>query len=165
MIKYIEEYYLEEKLPNYYKNENQKLIKFRGTMVNGKKEGIWIEGYFKNNEYYYNKINYIDNIKQGECIEYYDNGNIKEKCNYKNNKLEGECTEYWENGNIYKEYYYLNNLIEGEYKIYYDNCDIQRKYNYLNGLKNGKYIFYYKKIFLMIVYVVMEMNILKFLII
>jgi antitoxin component YwqK of YwqJK toxin-antitoxin module len=103
---YIEEYYKKEDyiiecyiqgderdIEEYY--NNNKIIKFKGLKVNGKKEGDWIEGiligYNENGYYYYyKKINYINNIKNGEYKEYYRNNILKAKGNYINDKLEGE---------------------------------------------------------------------------
>jgi antitoxin component YwqK of YwqJK toxin-antitoxin module len=87
MTEFVEVYFTEEELKKLYINSDKKLLKEKGYKLNGKKEGEWIEGYFDDwDKYFYKKINYINNIKQGECIEYY------------------------KDGKIYKQYYYINNL-------------------------------------------------------
>jgi antitoxin component YwqK of YwqJK toxin-antitoxin module len=118
MGEYIEYFFTEEELSIRYKGKGIKLIKEKGYKLNGKKEGIWIEGYFNNYEYYYKEINYIDNIHIGKCTEY-----------YKNDKL-------------YKEYYYLNDLLEGKYIQYYNYGKIKSICNYINDKLVGEYIEY-----------------------
>jgi antitoxin component YwqK of YwqJK toxin-antitoxin module len=100
MCEYIEEYFTEKEIPElfietYSKYKINKLCKSKGLLVNGKKEGKWIEGYFNKNYYYYKEINYFDNIKHGECKKYYKNGDIYSKCNYFNGKKEGKCYIFW----------------------------------------------------------------------
>ena len=46
------------------------------------------------------KANFKNDKREGEAIDYYENGNIKWKRNYKNGKREGEAIYYDENGNI-----------------------------------------------------------------
>ena len=43
---------------------------------------------------------YEKNIRQGEAIFYWENGNIKEKRNYVNDKVFGTVTSFYDNGNI-----------------------------------------------------------------
>ncbi len=113
MSYYIEEYYLEENLPNYYKNKNKKLIKLKGIINNGKKEGEFIEGYFcKAGFHYYEKVNYFDNKKQGFAILYETNTNsIIGKYNYKDDKLNGLYEFYNYNGKIIQQNFYEDDIL------------------------------------------------------
>jgi hypothetical protein len=184
-----EKYYTEEELLKYYEKEelylykyktniliekykNAKLIKIKEYIVNDKKEGICIYGYFDE------EINYINNIKQGEYKKYYYKlfRNFIPLCeigNYNNDKKEGAFKIYFiDNKNfglIFTIGYYNNNLKEGEYieydycynymriKCYYKNDLLHGKYikygecgnkyyesNYQNGKKEGEFKFYYQ---------------------
>jgi antitoxin component YwqK of YwqJK toxin-antitoxin module len=96
MSEYIEEYFTENELKKYYKNKDTKFIKEKGLLVNGKKEGNWIEGYFNDdNIYFYKDINYIDNIKEGKSKEYYYDGKIRIESCYHNDLLEGDYTSFF----------------------------------------------------------------------
>ena len=122
---------------------------------------------------YYYKIkeqrDYLDGDIHGQCIEYYENGNIKSTYNYVDGEKNGRCVSYYESGEIdweshyvdgkkhgkcicyYEltgtkewECYYEDGEMHGEYIEYHENCDIGRKINYVNGKEHGKYIEYYK---------------------
>jgi antitoxin component YwqK of YwqJK toxin-antitoxin module len=131
MTEYIKQYIPLECIPE-DKLENDPsyfyLIEYEGLLVNKKKEGKWIEGYFdKNNQYCYQEINYVDNIKQGDYKVYYKNGYIKEKGFYNCGKLEGTYTIYWD---------YVEDEDEDELK----NQNIMIIRNYINGILQGKYV-------------------------
>lgn len=51
--------------------------------------------------YLYKTYNYIDDIRNGEYKEYYENGKIKCEGYYLNNKLHGEYKKYNMNGDLY----------------------------------------------------------------
>ena len=66
-----------------------------GNVVNGKKEGTWME-YFNNNSYLPKKIvNYQNGKKNGLFIEIDKTGSITKKAEYKNDMLEGQCSEWF----------------------------------------------------------------------
>jgi antitoxin component YwqK of YwqJK toxin-antitoxin module len=138
MSEYIEKYYTEEELPKskFYEYKKDKLLKEKGLQVNGKKEGVWIEGYFNIfNNYYYIEINYINNIKNGKFIVYYNNNNICIECNYINDKKEGYYKRYHENNNIHIECYYYNDKKEGECIYYDEDGNINEKLYYKNEIE------------------------------
>jgi hypothetical protein len=73
---------------------------------------------------------YKDNKKEGECKEYFSNGQLSKHFFYKDNKIDGECKEYFSNGQLNVHCFYKNDKKEGEYKFYYcENREIY-KYNY-----------------------------------
>ena len=44
----------------------------------------------------------------GDSIEYYPNGNIKEKISFVDDKMNGEDIEYYENGVVKEKSYFIN---------------------------------------------------------
>ena len=46
------------------------------------------------------RINYKAGKRDGEAIEYYENGKIKTKTNYKAGQPDGEFVEYYEGGQL-----------------------------------------------------------------
>ena len=61
-----------------------------GNVVNGKKEGTWVE-YFNNNTYLPKKIvNYMNGKRNGIYIEIDKTGSITKKAEYKNDELDGQ---------------------------------------------------------------------------
>ena len=54
-------------------------------------------------EYYNNgnikaKINYEDNLRNGDCTYYYENGKMRYQCKYKKGKRTGKATVYNDKG-------------------------------------------------------------------
>ena len=56
------------------------------------------------------KRSFINGKAEGELIEYYENGVIKEKAYFINNKLEKEHLFYDKNGNLTKTEIYKNGI-------------------------------------------------------
>ncbi len=134
---------------------NDGSIKAEFFIINGKKEGLY--------KRYYRKIdddndigklakicNYINNILDGEYIEYKSNGNIKVKCNYVNGKLHGEYIKYNslpveepDTQDLLQVCNYVNGELDGEFKKYYNYLDLEGELrevlqiscNYVNGEK------------------------------
>jgi len=57
-------------------------------------------------------------IRDGEYIEYFENGNIREKCNFVNNTYHGKYESYYENGIMEKSGMYENDEKQGEWLNY-----------------------------------------------
>lgn len=55
-------------------------------------------------------VNYVNGKREGELIEYYENGKIKEKRFYINDKEEGKSLFYDEKGNLTKTEIYKNDI-------------------------------------------------------
>ena len=100
MTTYIIEYFNDTELPEYLKNT--KLIKFEGVKNNGKSEGPCIVGYNDNYNYYYEKIYFINCIKNSHYKRYDYKNNLCEEGNYKDDKKNGPYKSYYSNGNIYE---------------------------------------------------------------
>jgi antitoxin component YwqK of YwqJK toxin-antitoxin module len=150
MTEYIE-YFTNEKIIK-FGNFGVDRIKLKGLLINGKKEGQWIEGYINEfYEYVYKEINYINNELNGPYKIFNDQSNIIEEGNYNSNKLNGRFIRYFYANNTYsdvnkvekgkyiqKECIYINGKINGLCKEY-DLFGLRKEINYINSIKNGKY--------------------------
>lgn len=90
------------------------------------------------------EIEYIlkDGKLNGEVINYYENGNIRRIGTFKNDQREGEFIEYDENGDKSSEYICKNDKIEGKASYYYSNGKIKRIGYFKNGKENGDFVEY-----------------------
>jgi antitoxin component YwqK of YwqJK toxin-antitoxin module len=142
MTEYIEKYY----------DNNKQHIEYKGLLVNGKKEGEWIEGYFlKQKSFLSQNINNRDYLFLNGNFYYYS------KINYINNKINGILQVYTDDDKLEHEYTYSNGIKNGPYKIYYSFIlatdlylnmnyigNIMEEGEYVNGEKNGINKIYYK---------------------
>ena len=91
-----------------------------GTVMNGKKEGTWVE-YLNNNTYLPKKIvNYQNGKKNGVFIEIDKTGSITKKAEYKNDMLEGQCSEWFRGGRLSKMNTYKNGVLDGKQVLCYE---------------------------------------------
>lgn len=95
---------------DFYLAHNPSKKYMSGKIVNGKKEGIW--------------------------IEYYKSGELKSETNYKNGLANGKQTIYYKNGNIKEERNFKDDVISGIRKYY----DKEGKLTSTLEFKNGKII-------------------------
>jgi antitoxin component YwqK of YwqJK toxin-antitoxin module len=70
----------------------------------------------------------------GECIGYYDNGEVYYIKNYKNGERHGKCIWYHYNGEVRCIENYKNGKEHGECKVYHDNGEVECIENYKNGV-------------------------------
>ncbi len=75
------------------------VLKYKGTFVNGEKQGFWIEGYYQTPDsekpyYFYQTGNYTAGRRDGEWNEYVNKDFIYTTYNYQNGKLNGKTTDY-----------------------------------------------------------------------
>jgi antitoxin component YwqK of YwqJK toxin-antitoxin module len=113
----------------------------KNQMVNGKKEGKWIE-YFDDTEYPMGTKGYILTIyKNGEKIGlekgYYMDGKLQWLSPYKDGKLNGIYKGFYENGILMQEIQYMDDKINGLAKYYINNGVLSIETLYTNGNKNG----------------------------
>ncbi|MGE0566305.1 MAG: toxin-antitoxin system YwqK family antitoxin [Bacteroidia bacterium] len=117
----------------------------------GKKQGKWIT-YGKNKPgtcYQANqKIDegkYQDNRKQGNWMEYYCNGNLKNQITFLNGRPNGFSVMYYENGNKKEEGMWSINKWVGNYSSYYENGQVQHSFKYNSaGRRDGYQSYYYE---------------------
>ena len=82
--------------------------------------------------------------RNGEFLEYFENGKIKSIENYIDDKENGEQKEFYENGKLRKYRFYLNGKLNGEQKDFYINENLQLLENWKNGKKNGEWKSYFE---------------------
>ncbi|HEX7357085.1 MAG TPA: TonB family protein [Ignavibacteriaceae bacterium] len=78
------------------------------------------------------------NIRQGEALYFWENGNLKEKRNYVNDKVFGTVTTYFENGKI-KELYSIEDGKRDGPATYYDSTgNVIEDVMFENGVRKGQ---------------------------
>ncbi len=83
-------------------------------------------------------IIYEKNLRQGEALFYYQNGNLKERRNYLNDKVFGTVTTYYENGKI-KELFSIEDGRRDGPATYYDSTgNVIEDVIFENGLRRGQ---------------------------
>ena len=81
---------------------------------------------------------YEKNIRQGEAVYYWENGNIKENKNYVNDKVIGTISSYYENGKI-KELFSIEDGRRDGPATYYDSTgNVIEDVIFENGLRKGQ---------------------------
>ena len=73
--------------------------------------------------------------KDGKCIWWYKNGQIKQEVNYKDGKEDGKYTWWDENGRIRSKVNYKNGKKDGKATWLFENGQIHRELNYKDGKK------------------------------
>lgn len=72
-------------------------------------------------------------FRHGESRRYTASGKLAEKLNYVNNKKEGQRLFYYTEGKVWKEQNYKNNLLDGECKKFFRDGKVEAEYSYLAG--------------------------------
>lgn len=88
------------------------------------------------------KTSYKNGIKNGEMINYFQNGKIKDKAFFSDGKLNGKVLCYYKTGELSLESSYKNGKKDGAYIEYYKNGQIKSKKSHKNGKKCGEWIYY-----------------------
>ena len=63
--------------------------------------------------------NFVNGLKEGEWVEYHQNGNVSKVANYINGKTEGYYVRWHENGQLRLDMYHKNGMAHGLY-VYYN---------------------------------------------
>jgi len=113
------------------------MIRARGSMLNGKKDGVWRE-YSEANGVITKLTEYTGGVANGASLAFGFNGNIMVDETLKNDKKTGERLAYGQYGGRIKSFEtYSNDTLDGVKKVYYDDGKIQEDGFYKNGLRNG----------------------------
>ncbi|MCX6181288.1 MAG: toxin-antitoxin system YwqK family antitoxin [Bacteroidetes bacterium] len=131
-------------------NQDKKLAGYRadqkveeGDYVDNLKDGKWLH-YF-NNEKVKEQLTYQRNLPNGPAVFYYPNGNKKEEGTWKNGQWIGVYKFYYENGQLANEWNYNNSGNRtGEQKYYYENGKVRISGEWINGKENGSIKEYYE---------------------
>lgn len=89
--------------------------------------------YYKTNKVLKSEITVKNKKKNGVAKDYYPSGKLRSIVNYVNNIKVGETIWYYENGNPYRITPYVNGKIEGIRKIYYEDGKLQAEIPYKNN--------------------------------
>ena len=115
-----------------------------GTVLNGHKEGTWIE-YFISNTYLPKKIvNYKNGKRDGMFVEIDKTGSITKKAEYKDDKLDGQVSEWYRGGRLSKLNTYKAGVMEGQQILCYEKGGNLEVANYKNGQRDGLTTWYYE---------------------
>lgn len=79
------------------------------------------------------EINYVDGLKEGEAVSYYDNGQVWKKVNYTGNKLDGLSQTFERDGSLSRSVEYKNGLLHGELAEYYKSGKKKLSVKYADG--------------------------------
>ena len=95
------------------------------------------------------ETNYYAERKNGQFVEWFENGKIKAQGTYDKDRMVGTWTTYYENGNKESETNYIqnerppyNSIKDGDSKTFYSNGNIKSEGKYKNGYENGLWLFY-----------------------
>ena len=115
-----------------------------GTVLNGRKEGTWIE-YFNSNTYLPKKIvNYQNGKRNGVFVEIDKTGSITKKAENKDDKLDGQVSEWYRGGRLSKLNTYKAGIMEGQQILCYEKGGNLEVANYKNGQRDGLTTWYYE---------------------
>ncbi len=81
---------------------------------------------------------YEKNIRQGEAIFYWENGNVKEKRNYVNDKVFGTVTSFYENGKLKELYSIEDGRRDGPATFYDSTGNVIEDVLFENGVRKGQ---------------------------
>jgi antitoxin component YwqK of YwqJK toxin-antitoxin module len=87
---------------------------------------------------------YTGSIKNGQCIEYYENGVISFEGNFVDGIQQGISIKRFKNNNISNLNHYKNDKLEELQREYYENGQLKSECFYMNGVKTGIEIEYSK---------------------
>ena len=96
------------KIIKYYDDGTLSKVEFKGSYLNGEKDGVW--------------------------EEYYDNGQTKSKYSYINGKpVDGIYSDYHKNGQLKSKGSYLNGEKNGVWEEYYKDGNLEYTYTFKDG--------------------------------
>jgi antitoxin component YwqK of YwqJK toxin-antitoxin module len=87
---------------------------------------------------------YRNDLRHGECLKYYPDGNLMLRTNYENGKINGSFEAFHENGKPEMKGQYKNNLREGQWIIYGKNGNRRFMTNYSAGIPDNRSIDIYE---------------------
>ena len=95
--------------------------------------------YYENSHFIKIHEKYLNGIKNGEFINYFDNGIINKKGNFLNNEQVGAWLEFNERGILLNKRVYDNSCL---FYSYYENLKVQEEGEFVNNIKEGIWIDY-----------------------
>ena len=159
----VTEYYTEEEIVEYYETNGtdlvydpiyelideglpllNRVIACKGTLKDGKKDGLWEWNFPSDKEYL--DTNYKDGKKDGLETEYYEAGETLRTTNWKDDERDGVETTYFDNGDIESETNWKDGKKDGletEYFMWWETEDQEgdqkkSETNWKDGKEVGK---------------------------
>ena len=83
------------------------------------------------------KAEYIEGMRSGEAVQYYNNGTLKERRFYIDNKKQGNHQGWWDSGQLKFNYHFKDGLHEGSAQEWFHDGSPFRFFNYKNGKEEG----------------------------
>ncbi len=117
-----------------YKDEYGQISE-KGELVNGLKEGSWIN-YYRNGQKKYIQ-NYKNGIEDGSFVDWTENGQKTNEMNYKEGVLDGDFLGWYPSGQIRKESYVNNSNLDGIVTLWQLNGDKWFQAVFKNGERIG----------------------------
>ncbi len=111
-------------------------VKVVGNVLNGMKDGNWIENH-PNSDMPRYIIQYKEDKKDGLYLEFDKQGNLIKKTDYKDDLIHGGSFDWNKNGRITKKQEYKEGKLDGKSVIYTDNGFIQEESEYKEGKRHG----------------------------
>ncbi len=135
---------------DYYESGRLKIMgSYRNDLPDGVRReydelGNIIKGYiFLNGKMIAEGIIDEKGLKQGNFLEYYENGRVKAEGRYVDSKPVGAWKYYYSEGTIEQEGSFDNRgRHDGMWLWYYNNGNVWKKENFENGVNEGEYIEY-----------------------
>ncbi|UZR99902.1 toxin-antitoxin system YwqK family antitoxin [Chondrinema litorale] len=131
--------FLQKEYEVYY-NENGTLI-YKVSLENGLRNGEFVQYDNDGNLQLIN--NWIDGKRNGYYTSYFKNGKVEKKGFFKDDSLSSEYTFFDSLGNKIEKGNYLDGKLHGDMFGYYPNGHIKTQAFFKNGLLEGKVITYY----------------------
>ncbi len=112
-------------------------VRYRGFMLNGKKDGVWRE-YSESSGLMTRLTEYKNGIPHGATVSYGQVGNIEREETFLNGKKNGEAITYIVFGGKMKVFEtFKDDILDGARKLFYEDGKIQEEGSYQNGQRNG----------------------------
>lgn len=111
--------------------------KIEGQVVNGQKEGSWVE-YFNGDKYLPKRVvTFVHGQKNGLYMEIDNVGSITKQAEYKDDQLNGQVCCWYRGGRLSKMNTYKMGVLDGHQILCYEKGGIQEESNYVNGKRDG----------------------------
>ena len=111
-------------------------IKVSGDVMNGMKDGNWIENH-PNSDIPHFIIQYKEDKKDGLYLEFDKQANLIKKIEYKNDSMHGGDYAWDKNGRMTSKQEYKEGMLDGKSVIYTDRGFIQEEAEYKAGKRHG----------------------------
>lgn len=110
---------------------SQGLAYFKGELFTG------YAVQFNSQKLFTSKEGYVNGIKSGESLKWFDNGQLSYQCYYQNGQLHGTATSWWSNGQKRSENYMVDGLGQGYQTQWYRSGALFKRIHLLNGNEDG----------------------------